>query len=156
MEEIRRLVKNKELVVRKRIVNFLEMIFAYLGYDFRHDDFKNVLYNEGSYITIMEEKAKNYYDGLLYLINNKKTSFTSTLLNRFIYLCLGKEIDECVLKRISSYYFFLNDEDEVSKAVKLHVYAYKTLDFLDNEERLFVSLILFNYILLKNNILVSK
>ena len=40
MEEIRKLVKGKELIVRKRIVSFLEKIFKYLGYEFRHDNYK--------------------------------------------------------------------------------------------------------------------
>ena len=152
MEEIRKLVKNKELVVRKRIVNFLEMIFVYLGYDFRHDNFKSVLYSKSGYITIMEERAKHYFDGLNYLINNKETSFTLILLKKFFYICLGEEIDENVLKRITSYYFYLNNDNDVKKAVKLHLYAYKTLEYLNYEDRLITSLILFNYILLKHNI----
>ena len=152
MNDIRKLVKNKELVVRKRIVNFLEMIFAYLGYDFRHDNFKSVLYNECGYITTMEERAKHYFDGLNYLINNKETAFTLILLKKFFYICLGEELDENILKGITSYYFYLNSDNEIEKAVKLHLYAYKILEDLYYEDRLITSLILFNYILLKYNI----
>lgn len=152
MEEIRKLIKDKELVVRKRNVNFLEMIFVYLGYDFRHDNFKSVLYSESGYITIMEERAKHYFDGLNYLINNKETPFTLILLKKFFYICLGEEIDENLLKRITSYYFYLNNDNDVKKAVKLHLYVYKTLEYLNYEDRLIASLILFNYILLKHNI----
>ncbi len=152
MKEIRNLVKDKELIVRKRIVNFLEKIFKYLGYEFRHDNFKKVLYGEEMYVTPMEERAKNYLDAFNYLINNKNSVLTSLILSKFFFIMNHKEVDLNILKRLSSYYFYLDESSEIKKALKFHLYAFKEMCFLSHEERLVSSLILFNFVLLKNNI----
>ena len=62
MEEIYRLTRNKRIIVRKKIANFLEKVFRYCGYDFDHDVFKKVIYSEDAYKTPVEAKIKNYYD----------------------------------------------------------------------------------------------
>ena len=92
MEEIRKLVKDKELVVRKRVVNFLEKIFKYLGYEFRHDNYKSVAYGETCFLTPLEERAKNYIDAFNYLLSNKNNILTSKILSKFIYI-IKQEID---------------------------------------------------------------
>ena len=152
MEEIRSLVKNKELVVRKRIVNFLEKIFKYLGYEFRHDNYKSVAYGEMCFLTPLEERAKNYIDALNYLLANKNSVLTSKVLSKFIYIIKQREIDINILKRISNYYFYLEKENELNKALKINLYVYKELEFLNHEEQLVISLMLFNYSLVQDNI----
>lgn len=152
MEEIRKLVKGKELIVRKRIVSFLEKIFKYLGYEFRHDNYKSVAYGEMSFLTPLEERAKNYVDAFNYLLSNKNNAITSKILSKFIYIIKQEEIDEDILKRISSYYFYLDNSDELDKALKLNLFVYRELDFMNHEERLVISLMMFNYCLVQNNI----
>ena len=152
MEEIRKLVKGKELIVRKRIVSFLEKIFKYLGYEFRHDNYKSVAYGEMCFLTPLEERAKNYIDAFNYLLSNKNNALTSKILSKFIYIIKQEEIDEDILKRISSYYFYLDNSDELDKALKLNLFVYRELDFMNHEERLVISLMMFNYCLVQNNI----
>jgi predicted nucleotidyltransferase len=152
MEEIRKLVKDKELVVRKRVVNFLEKIFKYLGYEFRHDNYKSVAYGETCFLTPLEERAKNYIDAFNYLLSNKNNILTSKILSKFIYIIKQEEIDVNFLRRISSYYFCLEKENELDKALKFNLYVYKELEFLNHEERLVISLMLFNYSLIQDNI----
>ncbi len=38
--------KNCELLVRKRITAFVEKVFRFLGYDFRHYLYKKIVYGE--------------------------------------------------------------------------------------------------------------
>ena len=152
MEEIKRLVKGKELIVRKRVVSFLEKIFKYLGYEFRHDNYKSVAYGEMCFLTPLEERSKNYIDAFNYLLSNKNNALTSKILSKFIYIIKQEEIDEDILKRISSYYFYLDNSDELDKALKLNLFVYKELDFMNHEERLVISLMMFNYCLVKSGI----
>lgn len=53
---------NKELFVRKKMTNFIEKLFKFLGYSFDHDRYKNILYSEDNVRNQMEEKVKNSYD----------------------------------------------------------------------------------------------
>lgn len=152
MEELKKIVKGKELVVRKRIVNFLEKIFKYLGYEFRHDNYKSVAYGEMCFLTPLEERAKNYIDAFNYLLANKENVLTSKVLSRFLYIIKQEEIDVNILKRISSYYFFLDEQNAIDRALKLNLYVYDELEFLNREERLVISLMLFNYSLVKNGV----
>lgn len=152
MEKIRDLVKNKELIVRKRIVNILEKIFNYLGYEFRHDNYKSVAYGETCFLTPLEERTKNYIDAFVYLLSNRNMVLTSKVLSRFIYIIKQEEINCDILKRISSYYFFLDSFDELDKALKFSLFIYKELEFLNHEEKLVISMMLFNYSLVKSNI----
>ena len=128
MEEIRKLVKGKELIVRKRIVSFLEKIFKYLGYEFRHDNYKSVAYGEMCFLTPLEERSKNYIDAFNYLLSNKNNTLTSKILSKFIYIIKQEVIDEDILKRISSYYFYLDNSDELDKALKLNLFVYRELN----------------------------
>ncbi len=152
MEKIRSIVKDKELIVRKRVVNFLEKIFKYLGYEFRHDNYKEVAYGEKCFLTPLEERAKSYIDAFYYLLANKRGVLTSKVLRKFLYLIKEEEIDRNVLKRISSYYFYLEKENEIKKAIMFSVFIYEQLNFLNHEERLVISLMLLNYSLVQDNI----
>jgi len=152
MENLKILVKDKELIVRKRIVSFLEKIFKYLEYDFRHDNYKSVVYGEKSFITLLEERAKNYIDAFNYLLANKCNQLTAKLLNKFIYIIKQEEIDFEILKRISSYYFHLDNSNVLDKALKFNLFVFEEMDFLEHEERLIISLILFNFCLIQNDI----
>lgn len=49
--------QNRELIVRKRKAQFIEKALQFCGYDFRHDDYKHVVYAESGYKTQSEEKA---------------------------------------------------------------------------------------------------
>ena len=91
MNEFYNLVEGKELIVRKNVVSFLEKLLRYLGYDFRHDIFKKIIYNEAGIVTPFEEKFKSYYDAYIYLLSNSKNPITKHLLMRFFYIIFGNE-----------------------------------------------------------------
>lgn len=76
------------LVVRKHVSSFIEKILRCQGFDFRHDIFKSVVYGEKPYITSEEEKWKSYYDSFMYLMLNRYSPFTTSLVKRFMYLIL--------------------------------------------------------------------
>ena len=108
MKEILKLVRNKELIVRKRIANFLEKLLKfYENDDVRHDLYKGIVYSEIEAVTFREEKYKNLYDGLMYLLHNKKSPFSKELLSKFFYIIYKKEMDESLLIRITSKLFFM-------------------------------------------------
>ncbi len=152
MEQIVEITKNKELIVRKRLVNFFEKILRYLKYDFPHERYKGIVYSEISPESPLEEKIKIYYDALLFLLSNRKFPITSSFLKRFFYLMYGEEMSEDLLIRLKSYYFYLMDYAPVEKAVEFHLYVYQELRDLLEEDRLIISLFFLNYCLVACNI----
>jgi len=153
MKEILKLVRNKELIVRKRIANFLEKLLKfYENDDVRHDLYKGIVYSEIEAVTFREEKYKNLYDGLMYLLHNKKSPFSKELLSKFFYIIYKKEMDESLLIRITSKLFFINDLPIIEKMVEFHLFIYQELKDLEEEERTIISLMFMNYILVRHNI----
>lgn len=144
--------KGKELLVRKRIAGFLEKLFKVYGYDFNHDRFKKVVYGEDSYNSELEEKFKSYYDAYWFLLSNAKNVFSNDLLNRFFFLLFGKTIDYSINLRMTKVYFEYIDCPSFESAVDFHLRAYDEMDEFNDMEKTAISLMLFNYILVKNGI----
>ena len=46
MEQIYEIVKNKELVVHKRVVTIIEKVLRAFNLDFNHDRYKQIIYDE--------------------------------------------------------------------------------------------------------------
>lgn len=145
-------VSSKELIVRKRVVNFIEKIFKYFGYDFYHDDLKMVLYSELPARTNLELKAKSYYDAYMYLLENRKSAITAKLLSKFFYLAIAKIIDDEKLRKISLNYYLYNNINIIDKALCFQNEIYNLLINEANETRILISLMFFNYELVRNNI----
>lgn len=153
MEEVLKSAKNKELIVRKRVASFLEKLLRYYHNDYlRHDIYKGIVYSEIEPITIEEEKYKNYYDSIMYLLSNKTRPLSKEVLSRFFYLLYRTNIKENTLSVLASKFFFLSDEDIIDKIINYHLIAYENLDELDEMDRTIVSLTFINYLLVKNNI----
>lgn len=146
------IAQNKELIVRKRIASFLEKLLRYFGYDFRHDLYKQIVYNETSCQTPFEEKIKNYYDAYVYLLNNHKNPFSQDVFKRFLYILTGDVSDYALLVRVTSLYYHLNDLSPIEKATEFHMQAFAAVSNLGEELQTLVSLMLFNYVLVKNGI----
>ena len=45
MEEFCHITIGDELIVRKKVARFIEKYFRFLGHDFRHDLFKQIVYS---------------------------------------------------------------------------------------------------------------
>lgn len=50
--------QNKELIVRKKVAAFIEKTFRFYGYDFGHDDYKQIIYAEAGCKTTLESTIK--------------------------------------------------------------------------------------------------
>lgn len=50
--------RGTELIVRKKLTQFIEKYFRYLGYDFRHTLFKQIVYMETPIQTQLEHTLK--------------------------------------------------------------------------------------------------
>lgn len=75
--------KNKEILVRKRMAAFLEKLLQHLGYDTRHDVFKQIVYNETACETHSKQKIKNYGTPTCTCCATAKTHFRKTFSNVF-------------------------------------------------------------------------
>lgn len=148
--------KKKELIVRKKKASFLEKIFRYLGYDFRHDIYKQIIYCEASVMTPLEQKIKNYYDAYSYLLQNSQNPLTKEILSRFFYIIDETIPNEIWIRRLCTRYFDYVDLPPIEQAIEFHLKAYKLMDEFEGEKRFIVSLMLFNYLLVKNNIPIIR
>lgn len=152
MEEIYELVENKRIFVRKRIANFLEKALRYCGYEFDHDVFKKIIYSEEEYKTPVEEKIKSSYDAYIYLLSNDKNRISRSLWKKFYYIYAEEEIEEFLSIKLSTKFFHLNHLAPIEQAIEYHLYVYQELKDLKEEDRFLISLMVFNYILVKNQI----
>lgn len=144
--------ENKELYVRKVLVSFIEDVFNFLGYNLEHDRIKKVLYAEDSFKSIDEENIKRVYDAYIYLVFNAKNPLTNRILNTFFYIYFGKEIDTNISLRIASKFFDFIDKPIIESAIDFHICVFNEIDFINEEDKLIISLIFFNYFLIKNDI----
>ena len=144
--------QNKEVLVRKRMSAFIEALFQFYGYNFRHDDYKQFIYAEAGVKTPLEEKIKQTYDAYHYLLFNSQNALTTSILKRFFYILLGEEMDASLLIRLASKFFEMNNMPPAERAIEYHVYVYEELAFLEEEQRFMISLMFFNYALANSNI----
>lgn len=149
-------MQNKELIVRKRMSAFLEKVLRYFGYEFRHDDYKQIIYGESGCKTPLEDKIKSLYDAYSYLLSNAKNPLSTDILKKFFYLLEEKEADESMMIRISSTFFHLNDMPAIEKAIDFHMAVYSELAGTDEEKQFIVSLMFLNYAFVKGGIPILR
>jgi predicted nucleotidyltransferase len=152
MNEYINLATGTELIVRKKVASFIEKTFRFLGYEFRHDLYKKIIYGEESVETSLEEKIKSYYDAYLFLISNHKNSFTKDLLNKFFYLLDMELPNQSLLSNLTTKFFFYLNLTPLEAAINFHLYAYQEMKCFKEDKRYFISLMFFNFALLKFNI----
>lgn len=152
MEEIKEVIENKELIVRKKISSFFEKIIHFCQYDYNRDRLKKIMYAETPCETKFEEKIKNYLDGFLYLLSNRQNPVTKVLLQKFFYLLLGKEIEEFIALKLATAYFFHSEMGPIEKAMHYHLVVYQTLVSFEERDRFFISLLFLNFVFVKHNI----
>ena len=143
-------MQNKEIIVRKRIAGFIEKIFRYFNYDFRHDLFKSIIYGETSTQTPAEEKMKNFYDAFTYLLSNGQRPLSKEILKRFYYLIYVEELSDTVVIQICSKMFFADEIEMEIMIVNFPLFVYQQLNYLSKEDRTIICLMFINYILVKN------
>ena len=102
MKNLQEKTKNKELIVRKKVVNSIEKLIKHFGYDFRHDLYKEIVYMQKEIKTPLEERVKSYFDGYVYLLSNHKSPLKMSILTKFFYIVKQEELFKGKLMRISS------------------------------------------------------
>ena len=141
-----------ELIVRKKLSQFIEKYFRYLGYDFRHTLFKQIIYMETSIQTKLEEKMKSSYDAYLYLLSNYQNIFSHSLLNKFFYILQEKEPAVDMAVRLTDLFFKICVENSLENSIIFSHKAYQTMVEMDSENRFMSSLMLLNFSLIKSDI----
>lgn len=148
--------KNKELIVRKVTAAFVEKIFRFCGYDFNHDEFKKVIYNEENYKTDTLEKMKRYYDAYIYLLNNSNCYFTYSLINTFYFILKEESLDKSVGNDIVQCFFYLNEYSTIEKSIELHNQIKRLLKDSDNLDQMIIPLMFLNFVLVRGKIPTVK
>lgn len=139
--------QNKELIVRKKVAAFIEKAFRFCGYDFGHDDYKQIVYAEAGCKTTLESTIKNVYDAYLYLLSNAQNQLTTEILRKFFYLLDGKEPDESLVIRLATKFFKIKNLPALEKAVDFHMYVLSETNGEDNYRNFLLPLMFFNYTL---------
>lgn len=93
-----------------------------------------------------------YYDGYWFLLPNSKNPLSNDLLNKFLFLLFGKTVDYSILLRITKEYFEYVDCPPFEAAVDFHLRAYDEMEEFKEIDRTAISLMLFNYSLVKNGV----
>ena len=141
-----------ELIVRKTVSQFIEKIFRFYNYDFNHDEFKKVVYNERQALNKTEEKLKDYFDAYMYLLHNSKNILTHVILKKFFYILKCKEFDDSLLNKIINSYFYINEYGILEKSLLFHIKIKELLIDYDDLDKMIIPLMFFNYNLVKNDI----
>ena len=144
--------QEKELIVRKRMVSFLEKALRFLGYDFRHDEYKQIVYGEIPCKTPFESKIKSMYDAYYYLLSNANSPLSSDIINKFFYILNGEEPDKEMVMRLISMFFYISNKPMLEKAIGYHIFVYNEVKDFCNDQKLIVPLMFFNYVLVRSNI----
>ena len=145
-----------ELVVRKKISQFIEKGFRFFGIDFDHDEYKKIVYGEKGTTVPLYEKLKSFYDACLYLLGNAKSPLTKHIISKFYYILFEEQVEQMILLEMQSKLIELCELSPIEKACEFHMFVYEKLAYLKDMERQLISLMFFNYILVKNNIPAVK
>ncbi len=138
-----------ELIVRKKLTQFIEKYFCYLGYDFRHTLFKQIVYMETPIQTQLEQMLKNSYDAHFYLLSNNQNIFSSSLLKKFFYILKEEEPTADLITRLTNLFFKTCVENSLENSIILSHRAFQTMVELDTEYRFLISLMFLNFSLVK-------
>ncbi len=138
-----------ELIVRKKLTQFIEKYFRYLGYDFRHTLFKQIVYIETPIQTQLEQTLKNAYDAYFYLLSNNQNIFSSSLLKKFFYILKEEELSADLITRLTDLFFKTCVENSLENSIIFSHKVFQTMVELDSEYRFLISLMFLNFSLVK-------
>jgi len=142
--------KNAELNVKKNNSSFLQRLLERLGYDVSHSDFKAIISGKKDILSETEYTVKHFHDSYVYLLSNPNMLFSISLLKRFFYILLGKEIDHEKITQIQAKYYDFGSEPMIERIISTHYRAYAVLDGIGEPHRVAASFMIMNFLLLKN------
>ena len=89
LKEIYNIVKDKELVVRKRMMSLIEKLIRYYNLEITHKRYKEIISNQDLPNTDFENKIKRYYDAYLYLMFNTKNHLRYEIMKNVYYFYIN-------------------------------------------------------------------
>ncbi len=138
-----------ELIVRKKLTQFIEKYFRYLGCDFRHTLFKQIVYMETPIQTKLEEKMKNAYDAYFYLLSNNQNIFSASLLKKFFYILKEEELAVDLITRLTDLFFKTCAENSLENSIIFSHKVFQTMVELDTEHKFLITLMFLNFSLVR-------
>ncbi len=137
--------------MRKKTSAFIEKVLRFLGYEFEHDGFKEVVYAEREPRNQFEEKCKQYYDAYMFLLNSRTNRLSvETVVEFFSYFGL-KDIKP-LANEISGIFDIIYSEEPLERAIKFYLEISPCLSAAGKDEGEIVPLMLFNYSLVESGI----
>lgn len=151
--EIPKEILDSEKITRKRSAGFIKKLITVLGYEVDYNQYKSLIYAERSPNNIEEKYIKAVYDSYIYLISNCKTPLDETVLNKFLYVMKKEEFNSDEILKIQTAFYYPSDKNIIERLAKFCFEIYEILFRRTIDERVLISLILCNYLLLSENYL---
>lgn len=132
----------------KIFYRFVEFTSRLLKYDLAHEDYKMIALNKKEANTIIEKKVKRLSDSFMYLINQTSQIIDLEIIETSYFILTKKKITNNNSKRILEN-IYLNLEEDVY--VRCCMIIFLICGDMKLERKLEFSLLLVNFILLKEN-----
>ena len=131
----------------KSYYRFVEFVSLLVGNGLNHERYKLISLDLIEAESKEEQFAKHLADSYLYILSNIKQSLSPHILNKCYYLLNETLLTENIINKILSCYYRHINEDIIVQTI----YLQKTILKTDIEQRIPLSFILSNYLLLKND-----
>lgn len=131
----------------KSYYRFVEFVSLLAGNGLNHERYKLISLDLIEAESKEEQFAKHLADSYLYILSNIKQSLSPHILNKCYYLLNETLLTENIINKILSCYYRHINEDIIVQTI----YLQKTILKTDIEQRIPLSFILSNYLLLKND-----
>lgn len=151
MIEVRKRSNKKELLNDKTASSILKHILKYLEKDIEIDELKELIYNKRIPTTKLQKEVKNMWDMMVYLFNNVNSELNENLIDRAVYILSGKKVLPNTISQIIYFYYDVLKEKTVMHIVDCFLELYNRFIELNTEERLILSIVFLNYLLVKND-----
>ena len=151
MIEVRKRSNKKELLNDKTASSILRHILKFLDKEISYDEYKEIIYNKKAPTTKLQKEVKNMWDMIAYLFNNVNSEFNENLIDKSVYILSGKKVLSNTIRQVISFYNDVLSENMVMHIVDSYIEIYERFIELNEEERLIISIIFMNYLLVKND-----
>lgn len=132
---------------KKIFYRFVEFTSRLISYDLAHEDYKLIALNQKEANTEIEKKVKRLANSFLFLLNQTSQIFDNDLVCSAYFLLTKKRLSTTNIDKILNCFYIYKDEEA-------HVQVANMLILINNLKivrKLEFSLLIGNYILIKNN-----
>lgn len=128
----------------KNVLLFAKNLCKMINSDIDYDQCKNIMLGYKTVITNNEKKAKNIYDSLNYLLNQKENNIDDSIIKKWYFLLYEQQIDNILTIKIINTIYNLNNETILENIEN----TIKEIKLLSNDN--IICLQWFYYLLYKN------